>query len=64
MKVKKRRDKQEKSFNGRKYCRVGFGAIVFTICFPGICPGIILKLSSDSLYKREPMEDYLYKEVY
>ena len=64
LKVIKKRERLEKTFEARKYCRVAFGAIIFTCIFPGLCPGLILKLSSDSLYKREPMEDYLYNEVY
>ena len=62
--VLKKRKNAEKRTEKLKYCRIGIGAIVFAVLFPGICPGLILKLSSDSLYKREPMEEYLLNEVF
>lgn len=47
----------------RMWTKMGIGAFAgIVLCF--VVPYAIVRLMSQSLYQRGPMEDYLYKDVY
>jgi hypothetical protein len=38
--------------------------VLMMVIMPILLPYTVMRLQADSLYQREPMEDYLYKDVF